>query len=562
MSTTPRNQIRLQAITGSIADISVAANQLSPASAEIISAENLHDIMKQTAGAIKRIHGANSFTEAQAGVFTHATASFSGQLDVAGTLDAGSLKGSDLSQYGVVVVGADGQLTTTASLVYSDNRLTVSSSIRVSGDMSVDGEGGVADITSTASAAAIFDVGVNNIYIGGDAEVIQIGESGGLVDFAGDVRMTGSLEMMGAGAEFIDRLNGGSLTIRGGALTGSVGKVSMTLSGSDLRFDDGYRGGWDNDLKLASSENDWTRFKNIFGEASILQAISNAAALPTDAKFMYKVASEVSSPAVIGGGVLQQVNGTHFSGSYSAVPAGSRNENVDVFLNGQLLVSKSYDAVNYDYDIAGDGSSITFNFALQPDDFISVLVPVTVASVVDYVAANGTGGGGGGGGASALNDLTDVTITSPSNGQVLKYNGSAWVNDTDAGGASATEGVTVVASALTGVTNIDTATNQVHYYTTSASANWTPNIRSSSSVSLNTAMAIGDAMTVTIMATIGSSGFYAGGLQIDGASVTPKWAAGIAPTSGNTNGIDVYSYTIVKTASATFTVIASVSQFA
>jgi hypothetical protein len=34
---------------------------------------------------------------------------------------------------------------------------------------------------------------------------------------------------------------------------------------------------------------------------------------------------------------------------------------------------------------------------------------------------------------AALNDLSDVTITSPSNGQVLKYNGTIWVNGTDAG---------------------------------------------------------------------------------------------------------------------------------
>lgn len=45
---------------------------------------------------------------------------------------------------------------------------------------------------------------------------------------------------------------------------------------------------------------------------------------------------------------------------------------------------------------------------------------------------------GGGGGASAINDLTDVTITTPSNTQVLKYNGSAWVNAADAGGGTMT----------------------------------------------------------------------------------------------------------------------------
>jgi hypothetical protein len=41
--------------------------------------------------------------------------------------------------------------------------------------------------------------------------------------------------------------------------------------------------------------------------------------------------------------------------------------------------------------------------------------------------------GGAGGGASALNDLTDVVITSPSSGQVVKYDGSNWVNATVAG---------------------------------------------------------------------------------------------------------------------------------
>lgn len=39
-------------------------------------------------------------------------------------------------------------------------------------------------------------------------------------------------------------------------------------------------------------------------------------------------------------------------------------------------------------------------------------------------------------GNGALNDLSDVTITSPSNGQVLKYNGSAWINGTDATGST------------------------------------------------------------------------------------------------------------------------------
>ena len=36
--------------------------------------------------------------------------------------------------------------------------------------------------------------------------------------------------------------------------------------------------------------------------------------------------------------------------------------------------------------------------------------------------------------ASSIDDLSDVTITEPSAGQVIKWNGSAWINDTDATG--------------------------------------------------------------------------------------------------------------------------------
>jgi len=53
------------------------------------------------------------------------------------------------------------------------------------------------------------------------------------------------------------------------------------------------------------------------------------------------------------------------------------------------------------------------------------------------------------GGAAILDDLSDVTISSPSTGQVVKYNGSQWVNDTDAtgGGGSAT----IYAATISGV---------------------------------------------------------------------------------------------------------------
>lgn len=62
--------------------------------------------------------------------------------------------------------------------------------------------------------------------------------------------------------------------------------------------------------------------------------------------------------------------------------------------------------------------------------------------------------------AASVNALADVTVTAPSTGQVLKWNGSAWINGTDAGGAGATN-LTITTSATTLTVNSDTGTDAV-----------------------------------------------------------------------------------------------------
>jgi hypothetical protein len=123
------------------------------------------------------------------------------------------------------------------------------------------------------------------------------------------------------------------------------------------------------------------------------------------------------------------------------------------------------------------------------------------------------------------------------------------------------EPITVSATAATGTINYDVTTQSVLYYTSNASANWTVNFRGSSGTSLNTLMSTGQAMTVVFMVTQGTTAYYNNAVQVDGASVTPKYQGGSAWTSGNASGIDVYTYTIIKTGSAAFTVLTSQTQF-
>jgi len=126
---------------------------------------------------------------------------------------------------------------------------------------------------------------------------------------------------------------------------------------------------------------------------------------------------------------------------------------------------------------------------------------------------------------------------------------------------NALEGVTVSATAATGTINYDVTTQSVLYYTSNASANWTVNFRGSSGTSLNTAMATGESITVVFLVTNGSTAYYNNVVQIDGTTVTPKWQGIAAPTSGNASSVDAYSYSIIKTGSATYTVFASQIQF-
>jgi hypothetical protein len=125
----------------------------------------------------------------------------------------------------------------------------------------------------------------------------------------------------------------------------------------------------------------------------------------------------------------------------------------------------------------------------------------------------------------------------------------------------AAEVATISATAATGTINYDITTQSVLYYTSNASANWTTNFRASSGTSLNTAMSTGQSVTVAFLVTQGTTAYYNSAVQVDGSSVTPKYQGGTAWSAGNASGIDVYTYTIIKTGSAAFTVLAAQTQF-
>jgi hypothetical protein len=124
------------------------------------------------------------------------------------------------------------------------------------------------------------------------------------------------------------------------------------------------------------------------------------------------------------------------------------------------------------------------------------------------------------------------------------------------------ETAAISATAATGTVHLNVSTASVHIYTANATANYVLNVRGNASTTLNSLMAVGESITVTFEHPNGGTAYYPSSYTIDGNAVTPKWLGGTAPTGGNTNSTDVYMIQIRKTASATFTCLASQSKFA
>lgn len=127
---------------------------------------------------------------------------------------------------------------------------------------------------------------------------------------------------------------------------------------------------------------------------------------------------------------------------------------------------------------------------------------------------------------------------------------------------NAAEVATISATAATGTIAIYPSSQSILYFTSNASANWTVNLTFSVGTTLNTAMGTGEALTIVFLVTQGATPFYNTTVQVDGTTsgVTTKWLGG-APISGVASGVDVYSYVVLKTGTATFSVFASVASF-
>ena len=178
----------------------------------------------------------------------------------------------------------------------------------------------------------------------------------------------------------------------------------------------------------------------------------------------------------------------------------------------------------------------------------------TGSAVNEFTIANAGTGNAPSLSATGGDASIDLNITPKGNGRAT-FNGQGKIQ-------SVAEKVTNAAVAATGTVAYDVLTQAVLNYTTDASGNWTLNVRGDGSTSLASIMDTGESITLAHIVAQTGTAYYNSAFQIDGSSVTPEWQGGAAPSAGNINSLDTYSYTIIKTGSSTFTVLAAQTQFA
>lgn len=148
------------------------------------------------------------------------------------------------------------------------------------------------------------------------------------------------------------------------------------------------------------------------------------------------------------------------------------------------------------------------------------------------------------------------------------YTGSAWATvgaDTTLTNVLITaprETTNIQADATSGAEILNVLSGAHMYHTSNAAGNFTLNVRGNSSTSLDSMLSVGQTITAVFSVTQGTTAYYLTALTIDGNAQTVKWQGGTAPSAGNASSVDVYSFAITKTASATFMVLGSQTKFA
>ena len=447
------------------------------------------------------------------------------------------------------LVGFDettGALITTATLSDVAGLSVISADIATladieDGTVATDAIQTVAGISSNVTTVAANNTNINTVA-GISTDVTAVAA---VADDIGDVESNATAAAASATAAATSETNAGASASAAAASQVSAAASAAAAANAYDTFDDKYLGsktGYSDDGTGPTLDND--------GDALVEGALFFSA----DANEMrvydgsnWIAASASGSASLILYEFTATSGQTTFSGADdNGATLGYTALNIQVVMNGVILDPSDYTASN--------GTSVVLGTGAATGDLLNVYAFASF-SVADTVSAS-SGGTFAGGitvqgsltagstlGVTGATTLAGVTATSAT------VNGTLDIEEVY-------EKVTVQTS-TTGTITFDTTAQAVELYTADQTANRTINFSN-----VNANLAIGQSLSVAVLLTNGATPYYLNVYQVDGSAVTPKWQGGTAPSAGNASGIDSYNFTIIKTADATFTVLASQTQFA
>ena len=456
------------------------------------------------------------------GASTAAAGTFSGAVNIDDTTDSTS--------------------STTGALIV-DGGAAIAKNVYIGAGLSVAGTVTYQDVTEVDAVGLITaQSGVN--ITGGQLQVgagFSVGAAG-VGTFAGNLVVNGNIDLEGD-IDVNGTCEADAYTVAGTALDTHIAGVTVTNA--------------TNSAHVYVTDNESTNESNLITFVEDATSSTGNVGLEMDGNLTYNPSSGT-------------VSATTFSGAFSgSLSGGSVSANGGTFTGDVFFDNGSDAGKDLTWDVSADAlvfsDSVYANFGGGND------LKIYHDGSNSYIEQAGTG-------SLYIRPKTgEDGITLASDGAItISYDNSEKIRTTNNGvkitgigtftqGANfdgiLSEKFNTTAGKLSANTNIDLENGMIHFFTTQETTTCTPNIRYNSSKSLNNMLTIGDSVSVTVITTAAAGG-YSANWTVDGSAVTEEWNGGSAPDAGGDGGYDCYTITLLKTANATFTVLANVSNFA
>jgi hypothetical protein len=234
-----------------------------------------------------------------------------------------------------------------------------------------------------------------------------------------------------------------------------------------------------------------------------------------------------------------------------------------LYVNGTDVVDSNIGKLSNDFapTLAANLSTNSKNIIINDGNFIGdqnsneqIKFATTASAVNEITVTNAATGNAPTISATGGDTNVGLTLTPKGTGRITA-NGEAKI-------FGVMEAVTISTTFVTSFT-YDVLTQAVYFQNVNLDSNFTVNLRGNSSNALNAVLNTGESVTVALITKQNNTTFYNTSVLVDGVStnVTVVYQGGSAPTSGNTSSNDVYTYTAIKTAASTYTVLAAQTQF-